>query len=181
MGTRGPKAKPAELKAIEGNRSRRPLNLDAQVRPDVEIPDIPKHLGKEARKEWKRISAELLRYNLISKMDRTMLGMLCQSVERLVLFETALMRRVEKFVSEGREAAEAYMFKTPQGYQTHCVEYQMLNKEREVLMRLLGEFGLSPAMRARVTQGSPIATQLQLFEGGKTGEKKDGPQSFADF
>ncbi len=181
MGQRGPKPKPAELKAIEGNRSRRPLNLDAQVRPDVEVPDIPKHLGKEARKEWKRISAELVRYNIISRLDRTMLGMLCQSVERLVLFETALMKRVQKFVAEGREPAEAYMFRTPQGYETHCVEYQMLNKEREMLMKFLGEFGLSPAMRARVTQGSPIATQLKLFEGGKGDEQKDGPQSFAEF
>jgi P27 family predicted phage terminase small subunit len=182
MGLRGPKEKPRELKAIEGNRGRRPLNLDGIVRPDVEVPDIPKHLGKEARKEWKRISEELKRYNIISKLDRTMLGMLCQAVERLVMFETALMKRVQKAIAEGKDPSEAYMFRTPQGYETHCVEYQMLNKEREMIMRFLGEFGLSPAMRARVTQGSPVAQQLTLFEGGKPEEKaKDGPQSFSEF
>jgi len=190
MGQRGPKPKPTELKVLEGNRGHRPLINDGQLRPLVEIPDPPKHLGKEARKEWKRITVELVRYNIVSRLDQQMLGMLCNAVERVALFETALQRRMLRIVAQNKELdrdddpAQAYISRTSQGYEMQCVEYQLLNKEREMLMKLLGEFGLSPAMRARVVLGQPGAKQLTLFEGGKPdGEdkKKDGPQSFAEF
>ncbi|HVL76319.1 MAG TPA: phage terminase small subunit P27 family [Noviherbaspirillum sp.] len=192
MGLRGPKAKPTELKVLEGNRGHRPLITDGQLRPLVEIPDPPKHLGKEARKEWKRITVELVRYNIVSRLDQQMLGMLCQAVERVALFETALQRRMLQIIQQNKEQpagkeqdpAQAYVSRTPQGYEMQCIEYQLLNKEREVLMKLLGEFGLSPAMRARVVLGQPGAKQLTLFEGGKSDpepKKNDGPQSFAEF
>ncbi|RJG06259.1 phage terminase small subunit P27 family [Noviherbaspirillum cavernae] len=193
MGLRGPKSKPTELKVLEGNRGHRPMIADGQLRPMVETPDPPKHLGKEARKEWKRITVELVRYNIISRLDQQMLGMLCQAVERVALFETALQRRMLRILTENKERpsdqeqdpAQAYIARTSQGYEMQCIEYQLLNKEREILMKLLGEFGLSPAMRARVVLGQPGAKQLTLFEGGKADgdgkEKKDGPQSFAEF
>jgi len=192
MGQRGPKPKPTELKVLEGNRGHRPMVNDGQLRPLVEIPDPPKHLGKEARKEWKRITVELVRYNIVSRLDQQMLGMLCQAVERVALFEMALQRRMLRILADNKaqpereqDPAQAYISRTPQGYEMQCVEYQLLNKEREMLMKLLGEFGLSPAMRARVVLGQPGAKQLTLFEGGKADaegkDKKDGPQSFAEF
>lgn len=189
MGQRGPKAKPAELKVLEGNRGHRPVMTDGQLRPTVEVPDPPKHLGREARKEWKRITVELVRYNIVSRLDQQMLGMLCQSVERVALFETALQRRMQRILELNAadpkridDPVQAYISKTPQGYEMQCVEYQLLNKEREVLMKLLAEFGLSPAMRARVVLGSPAATQLTLFDGGKAASGGDGgPKSFSDF
>jgi len=172
MGHRGPKAKPTELKILQGNLGHRAVVSDGTLRPQVEVPDPPKHLGKEARKEWKRITVELVRYNIVSRLDQQMLGMLCQAVERLTLFENALQRRVENIMAKNGDGlggytdpVQAYISRTAQGYEMQCVEYQLLNKEREMLMKLLGEFGLSPAMRARVVLGDKAA-QLTLFEGG---------------
>ena len=56
MGARGPKAKPVELKVLEGNRGKRPLavNLDSTFRPEVGMPTVPKGMCPEARKVWKR-------------------------------------------------------------------------------------------------------------------------------
>ena len=103
MGLRGPKPKPVELKLLEGNRGHRQVNADGNFRPNVEVPDPPKYLGKEARKEWKRITVELAQNNIIAKLDQHMLGMLCQSVERLVMFETALARHTNTVVEKGME------------------------------------------------------------------------------
>ncbi|MFZ6726173.1 phage terminase small subunit P27 family [Undibacterium sp. MH2W] len=176
MGLRGPKPKPHELKLLEGNRGHRPIDTSGTWRPQVEIPDPPKYLGKEARKEWKRITAELAQNNLIARADQQMLGMLCQSVERLVMFETALQRQTAKTVEKGMDPVMAYISFTDKGYELQAVRYQLLNKEREMLMKLLGEFGMSPALRAKVVQGTRAA-QLSLFEGGK--ETK--PSTFENF
>ncbi len=176
MGQRGPKPKPAELKLLEGNRGHRAVSVDGQLRPAVEVPDPPKYLGREARKEWKRITVELVRYNIVSTLDQHMLGMLCQAVERVVLFETALVRKAALAVESEQPPEAPYISRTAQGYEMQSALYQMLNREREMLMRLLGEFGLSPAMRAKVVTGSRMA-QLSLFEGGAAGK----PTSFDDF
>lgn len=176
MGLRGPKAKPVELKLLEGNRGHRPVITDGQLRPQVEVPDPPKYLGKEARKEWKRITVELARNNIISKLDQQMLGMLCQSIERLVMFETALQRQMELVVGKGMDPEQAYISYTDKGYELQAVRYQLLNREREMLMKLLGEFGLSPSLRAKVVTGTRQA-QMTLFEGGQGG----APSSFEDF
>lgn len=176
MGLRGPKPKPGELKLLEGNRGHRPVSNDGQLRPQVEVPDPPKYLGREARKEWKRITVELVRYNIVSSLDQHMLGMLCQAVERVVLFETALQRLSVKALEENKAPESPYIAHTDKGYELQSVRYQLLNREREMLMKLLGEFGLSPSLRAKVVTGS--RQQLSLFEGGAGGS---APKSFEDF
>lgn len=176
MGTRGPRPKPAELKLLEGNRGHRPVVTDGQLRPQVEIPDPPKYLGREARKEWKRITAELVRNNIVAKLDQHMLGMLCQAVERVVLFETALTRLTAQALEKNQDPETPYISRTVQGYEMQSARYQLLNREREILMKLLGEFGLSPALRAKVVTGTRAA-QLSLFEGGAGAT----PTSFDNF
>jgi len=177
MGLRGPKAKPMELKLLEGNRAHRPMVTDGQLRPQVEVPDPPKYLGREARREWKRITVELVRNNIISKLDQHMLGMLCQAVERVVMFETALSRQSEAALKKGLDPEAPYIARTVQGYEMQSTRYQLLNREREILMKLLGEFGLSPSLRAKVVTGNRAA-QLQLFPGGATDA---APTSFEEF
>lgn len=178
MGARGPKPKPAELKLLEGNRAHRPVvDSSGQLRPQVEVPDPPKYLGREARREWKRITVELVRNNIIAKLDQHMLGMLCQAVERVVMFETALTRESEAALAKGLDPEAPYIARTVQGYEMQSTRYQLLNREREILMKLLGEFGLSPSLRAKVVPGTRTA-QLQLFPGGAPDMP---PASFDDF
>jgi P27 family predicted phage terminase small subunit len=176
MGARGPKPKPLELKVLEGNRGHRPITTDGPLRPQVEIPDAPKYLSPDARKEWRRITTELARNNIIAKLDQHMLGMLCQAVARVVLFETALTRQTVQAIEKNLDPETPYISRTVQGYEMQSARYQLLNREREILMKLLGEFGLSPALRAKVSQGTRSA-QLSLFEGGGGGP----PKSFDEF
>lgn len=180
MGQRGPVSKPAELKALEGGRGHRPIDLTAMFRPEVAVPSMPKHLSKEGRKAWKRLTPELAHYNLISKVDADALFMLCQTIGRLELVEQSIASRQALLLSQGKDPAEALVGRTPKGMQIQSVMYQILNREMEKLRHLLAEFGLTPAQRARVTTG--IRAQLKLFDGGGGEPARPAePAGFADF
>lgn len=185
MGARGPQPKPAELRLLEGNRGHRPLNLDQLFRPEVGLPDAPRWLLPEAKKAWKRLSAELLHYNLLSKVDRDAFAMLCQTIGRLEQIERSLLATQTKLLGEGADPVEAFMAKTPNGMRVQSVVYQLLNREQAKLHGLLKTFGLRPDARTAVTAG--IRAQLQLFEGGagsgadKPKQDPLEPKGFADF
>ena len=50
MAKPGPASKPFELKAVEGNRGHRPLDITGVFRPEVGMPTVPKDLSVSARK-----------------------------------------------------------------------------------------------------------------------------------
>lgn len=162
MGARGPAPKPVELRLLQGNPGRRPLELDGVFRPEVAAPDAPSWLTKEARKAWRRLSPELVRYNLLSKVDQNAFAMLCQTIGRLEMIERSIVSRQETFVAAGKDPALALMDKTPNGLVIQSALYQVLNREQEKLHQMLASFGMRPDARTKVTAG--IRAQLQLFQ-----------------
>jgi P27 family predicted phage terminase small subunit len=190
MGSRGPNPKPVELKLLEGNRGNRPIDVTALFRPEVGVPDAPRWLMPGAKKAWRRLSAELVRYNLLSKVDREAFSMLCQTIGRLELIETSLLAKQKLLTEKGEDPIDAFTASTPNGLRIQSVSYQLLNREQAKLHGLLKSFGLRPDARTAVTAG--IRAQLQLFEGGlnesgpQTGTSSQGsdfsePQGFSDF
>lgn len=184
MAKPGPAPKPAELKALD-NRGHRPLNLDQMFRPETGLPDPPRYLSAEAKKAWKRLSEELLRYNLLSRVDREAFAMLCQTIGRLELVERSIAGRQAQLLAEKKDPIDALLDITPNGLRVQSAVYQVLNKEQGKLHKMLESFGLRPDARAAVT--TCIRAQLQLFEGG-AGKTPDGtpaqdqqPTGFADF
>ena len=165
-GTRGPLPKPAALKALEGNPGKRALNLSDGVNPRVEIPSAPKHLGIEARKEWKRITPLLEELGLVSGLDRAALALYCQAVGRLAELETAFNGQVARLVAEKIDYSEAvYQAShavTPSGYAQQSVIVQLIKSHREQVNRYLMHFGLSPAARARVQPSNYVDPTMPL-------------------
>jgi len=163
-GSRGPLPKPAALKALEGNPGKRALDLSAGVNPRVEVPSAPRHLGKEARKEWARITPLLEELGLISGLDRAALALYCQAVGRLSELETAFAGMVSRLVANGAEYSDAvYQASyavTPSGYAQQSVIVQLLGKHREQVNRYLMHFGLSPAARGRVQPSTYVQPTL---------------------
>ncbi|WP_367840236.1 phage terminase small subunit P27 family [Paraburkholderia sp. DGU8] len=151
MGQRGPQPAPAALKLIRGNPGKRPINLSDGVNPEVAIPDAPRHLNREARKEWKRVSAELEQLGLISRLDRAALALYCQAWGRLVELETAFQKRQELLATQGKTSTEAFVDVAPSGYRQQAVEVSLINSLQDQVHKFLQSFGLSPASRSRVT------------------------------
>jgi P27 family predicted phage terminase small subunit len=144
----GRKPTPTALKLIQGNPGRRPLNLD-EFRPDVAIPRCPGHLQGEGRKEWKRISAELAKYGLMSEVDRAALTFYCINWARHV--------EAEEMIKKAAKAAggSGLFVKTPNGYPVQSPWLAVSNKAMGLCKAFLAEFGMSPAARTRVTSSTP--------------------------
>lgn len=185
MGQRGPVGKPPELKALEGGRAHRPLNLDAMFRPEVGAPTLPKDISREGRKAWRRLVPELLRYNLLSKVDADALEELCETIGLLKVLRRSINKRQDLLIAEGKDPAAAIEGSTPNGMIVQSVTYQAMNREREKLRSMLAEFGLTPAQRARVS--TAIRAQLQLGLVPKSEQLPgmtdpvEGPTGFHDF
>jgi P27 family predicted phage terminase small subunit len=163
-GTRGPLPKPAALRLLEGNAGKRTLDLTAGINPRIEVPSAPRHLGPEAKREWKRITPILEDLGLISGLDRTALGLYCQASGRLAELETAFNGMVAGKVAGGMNYAdavyEASYSVTPSGYAQQSVITQLIKSHREQVNRYLMHFGLSPAARGRVQASNYVQPTL---------------------
>lgn len=179
-GSRGPLPKPAALRLLEGNPGKRALDVSAGVNPRIEIPSPPKHLGIEARKEWKRITPLLEELGLVSGLDRTALALYCQAAGRLAEMETAFNGMVAKKVADGMDYSDAVYAcsysVTPSGYAQQSVIVQLIGKSREQVNRYLMHFGLSPAARGRVQPSSHVQPTLPGIE-----PKPEAATGFARF
>jgi len=161
MGRRGPQAIPANVHLLRGNPSKKDFGaLVDEFRPEVDIPTSPAWIWPEAKKEWRRISAELLRYGLISKLDRAALVLYVQAWAKMVWAEKALSRAMA-LAEEKRLAAEAageeykggdgVMVPTTNGNLTYSHHWVVGRRASEDVNRYLAMFGLSPASRTRVS------------------------------
>lgn len=182
---RGPAAKPAELKVLEGNRGHRPIDLGATFRPEVGMPSMPKDLSPGAKKVFKRLGPELMRYNLMSVVYSDLFEDLCETISDVKELRHSIRARQKVLREQKKDPAEAFEAITPGGMPVQHPRYQILKSERQMMYSLLAKFGLSPAEQANVT--TAIRAQLQLFEGGAAGEAekpKDPnakPTGFSEF
>lgn len=177
----GRKALPANVHLLRGNPSKKPIaDLVDGLQPEVEIPGCPKHLLPEARKEWKRITPELERYGLISKLDRSALALYCQAWARLVWAEDQMAREMA-LAAERRAAAEAkgevwtggdgLTIPTASGHMTYSPHWVIANKAAQQVKEFQAEFGLSPASRGKV---NPSAVRQRDLFGDDEDEKDKG-------
>lgn len=174
-GSRGPKSLPANVHLLRGNPSKKPLaDLLGELHPEVDIPSCPRHLWAEARKEWRRISAELAKYGLISELDRSALALYCQAWARWVWAEEQL-RRAMDLAEQRRLEAEAkgevwtggdgFQVPTPNGSFTYSPFWVAANKAADQVDKFLASFGLSPSSRTRVSPSQN--RQRELFPEGE--------------
>lgn len=172
MGSRGPQPLPANVHLLRGNPSKKSAaDLFDEFNPEVEIPNAPSWIWPEAKKEWKRLGAELSRYGLISKLDRAALVLYCQAWAKLVWAETMLARAM-KLAEEKRLEAEAegkpwtggdgIMVPSPNGSLVYSHHWVVQRRAAQEVHWYLQSFGLSPSSRSRVKVSSN--RQGALFE-----------------
>lgn len=156
----GPRPLPANVHRISGNRSKLPestLRDRDSVLPDVSIPKAPAHLLPAAKEEWNRISVHLEKLGLITELDMAALAAYCQAYARWSNAEAKIKKLGEDSLIEV----------TPSGYKQISVLLQISNRAAEQMHKFMGEFGMSPSTRTRVT-ASP---QMELFPDGKPEDK----------
>lgn len=178
----GPKPTPANVHYLNGNPSKKPLHqLMDSLQPEVEMPSCPAHLLPEAKKEWKRLSEELIRYGLVSKLDRAALCLYVQSWAELVYAEKMLKRNMDR-AAKKIAAAEAIGDEytggdgmtemTTNGNIIYSPYWVIANKARHNVDKFLSNFGMSPSSRSRVTPSNHL--QQGLFDDDMPGKKTAG-------
>lgn len=179
MGSRGPQPLPANVHVLRGNPSKKPLgDLINSFKPEVEIPDYPSWIWPEAKKEWKRIAAELEHYGLISKLDRAALVLYVQTWAEYVWHKQMLTRDKNRAAKERKEAedrgekytgGDGVMVPTPNGGFTYSHHWVAARHAARELKGYLDMFGLHAAARSKVTPSDN--RQGSLFgEEGPAGE-----------
>jgi P27 family predicted phage terminase small subunit len=158
---RGPPPKPTNLKLIQGNPGRRPLEK-LEPQPQVVAPDCPDHLGADAKAEWDRITPKLLRYHLVTEIDTAALALYCISYGRWRLAE----RKIAEMRDNGHDGL---LISTSTGYLIPNPYLGIANRAMDDLSRHIQQFGLSPSARTRVTVN---VLQGDLFVGPDAGGNK---------
>lgn len=155
----GRKPLPTQMKILRGNPGKRALN-NSEPKPTKKIPPCPRHLSKEARKEWRRVSKELFALGVLTVVDRAALAAYCQAWARWVEAEEAMQAPDFKMVAT-----------TDKGYQHISPWAQVAGQALKQMRAFLTEFGMTPASRSRVTTQAPEkeADPYSEFLGRKAG------------
>ena len=154
MGTRGPAPKPTVVKMLQGNPGKRALPK-GEPKPDAgRLPSAPRWLSDEAKREWKRLAPRLHAVGLLTEVDGTALGLLCEAFAQYVAAKAVVDREGMLLMSEKGNA-----------YQHPAAG--LMTQARGELMKWSREFGMTPAARSRISvaaaEDAPTLADM-LFE-----------------
>lgn len=164
---RGRKPKPTNLKLLEGNPGKRPLNQN-EPKPAPIAPKCPSFLSKSAKAEWRRIAPQLERLGLLTGVDMANLAGYCRAWSELVDAESFLQKhgqtyQIPKRDEEG-QVVGLYVQQWPQ--------VTIARKAQEEIRAYSSLFGLSPSDRGRMTvpgaaeEEDPMERLLRKKSGG---------------
>ncbi|BDR82546.1 phage terminase small subunit P27 family [Clostridium tetani] len=158
MGKRGPAPKPTNLKVLQGNPGKRPLNKNEPKFPvENEVPKPPNFLGRYGKKEWKRVAPLIHKNGLLTEADISSLAAYCQAYHRWV---------------EGEKLIRTYGYTTTtdKGNVIQRPEVGAANKAMDLMLKFGKEFGLTPSSRSSLHVENPEETEdpfMTFMKGGK--------------
>lgn len=129
--TRGCIPAPKPINDLRGDTHKRRRHT-VEPEPRKDRPEPPDDLHPGARAEWDRITAELEGMSLPSSADRAALTLCVEAHARCDAAKRAAM--LQKYDSGVTQVSAAYT---------------IMPQERNVMTKLLREFGLTPAARSR--------------------------------
>jgi P27 family predicted phage terminase small subunit len=96
-----------------------------------------------------RLTAELAKLNLITKLDRGALATYCVAYALWI----EAIEQIQKYGA---------MIKSPTGYPVQSPYLAIANRQAEIMLRVASEFGFTPASRSRISVPPP--DQLPLLD-----------------
>lgn len=163
MGIVGRKPKPPELKLLEGNPGKRPVNRNCpQPERGDAPPKAPAWLEPDAKREWKRVAEELHSIGLLTKVDVVAMAAYCQAYAR--------WKEAEQVLTDEGTTME-YTNKHGEKNQVLHPQVFVANKYLQIIRAFCAEFGLTPSSRGRMVL--PCSEGADDF-GSFLGEEGDG-------
>jgi P27 family predicted phage terminase small subunit len=127
---------PTKLKILKGETRPGQLNKNEATLPPKR-PDPPPDMSDEAMKIWNNLVPQLDRMGILTTIDQTILGFLCQEIARA--------RRFSKLFDDS-----APLIKDDRGKMRKNPMSQLVRDSILVVARLSYEFGLTPSARAKL-------------------------------
>jgi P27 family predicted phage terminase small subunit len=147
----GPPPTPTEILKLRGSWRAKAREKQGQPQPKAGTPSMPRWLSKEAKAEWRHLLPQLRALGMLYAIDRSALAAYCQAHAELV-WATEVLER------EGR-IIDAPVFNKPGELTGHTKRlHPAVKLQRDAFARVkafLGEFGLTPATRARLSVAAP--------------------------
>ena len=133
------KPKPTNLKILEGNPGKRPLNKN-EPKPKSNLIECPDYLKKDklAFNEWQRIVPELYLLGLLTKIDRTALELYCS--------QYSIYRQALKTINEDGLITTNIR----QGDKANPT-VAIAREAAKIIKSICVEFGLTPSSRSRIS------------------------------
>lgn len=133
---RGRKPIPTDIKILEGNPGKCPLNTH-EPKPLKKAPPCPKWLEAEAKKEWRRLAKTLEAMGVLTEADMAAFAGYCQSYARWK-------------EAEGRITDRGLVIRTPSGYPQQVPYISIAQQYLKLMQQFAEQFGLTPAARSRI-------------------------------
>ncbi len=149
----GPPKTPTQLRLVRGNPSKRPINKN-EPKPPVGIPPTPKHFDKQGKYWFKRMAEELDAIGVISQLD-------ARALEMLVEAYTEYRHHCDTLDREGYTYA---VYSDEDTDERKPREIRMIKPHPAAAMKadawkrlrgMLGEFGMTPASRSKISTSGP--------------------------
>lgn len=140
----GPPKTPSHLRLVRGNPSKRPINKKEPKLP-AGVPPVPKHFTKQGKYWFKRIGEELDAMGVMSSMD-------AKALELLIEAYTEYRQHCDTLDESG------YTYTTESEGGTLIKAHPAAAMKADAWKRIramLGEFGMTPAARSKVTINTP--------------------------
>ena len=145
---RGRKPKPTIVKMQDGNPGRRPPP-EAAPKPEAGLPSPPDFLDAEAKREWRRTGAQLVKERRMAKSYKAIFAAYCASWSR--------WREAQKNLAE-----YGLVIKAPSGYLVQSPYVGIANTAWAQMIKACIELGITPTSQARATSVKEPATVSRL-------------------
>ncbi len=146
---------PTALKILRGNPGHQKLNAH-EPKPEVILPEAPEELSDDAQRIWQEYGAQLAMLGVMSRIDGATFATFCQTYARWLECNTYL-----------RDAP--LLVDRPGGGLEINPALKVLDQLQSQLLKVAGEFGLSPSSRAKITTTTTRTDDLEDFLGTGTG------------
>ena len=149
MGARGPAPKPTALKRLQGT-DRADRSVAGELSPAASAPSPPSILGREGKREWKRVVKAAEGLGLLTQLDRSVMLRYCQAYEEFWLMSIDIEEHgVTQITSTGYEALRPQV----------TVRNQALAR----MQKAEAELGMTPSARTRISVAPPKQERANPF------------------
>jgi P27 family predicted phage terminase small subunit len=140
----GPPPTPAYLRLLRGNPARRPIPAEVEPQGPEQLPQPPSFLSDDAKAEWHRLIAELVRLRLVTTIDTSLFAVYCESYAHWKVSVETLNRMGAK-----DPVTAGLLIKDRDGPRQNPL-VRIVRNAAAHMVHCASQFGLGPIARARI-------------------------------